>query len=107
MHRLLVEAGEEGEEGGRAMTLLELIRLRLNDAEKEPGAPGKLICAVDALADYVECKGALAHGDMRQWCWLAAYVVKLGTSHCRRDATTAAHQAVTDFDAFIEGEVPR
>jgi hypothetical protein len=89
------------------MTLVELIRQRLNEAEAEPGAPSKLIDAVDALADYVECQGALARGDMRRWCWLGAYLTKLGTGDCRRDATTAAHQAVTDFDAFVAGEVPQ
>jgi hypothetical protein len=89
------------------MTLLELIRLRLSEAEKEPITPseGMIIDAVDALSDYVECQGALAHGDMRRWCWIAAYVSKLGTGDCRRDATTAAHQAVIDFDAFVTGEV--
>jgi hypothetical protein len=104
-----------GEEGGSRMTLLELIRLRLEEAEAEPGAPGQLIDAVCALSDYVECKDALARGDVRRWCWLGAYLTKLGTARlrsehdpdCRRLAITAAHQAVADFDAFIASGQPR
>jgi hypothetical protein len=96
------------------MTLLELIRQRLDEAEAEPGAPGQLIDAVDALSDYVECKDALVRGDMRRWCWLAAYVAKLGAVTMRGEfapdsrlkAKVAALEAVADFDAFVAAEVP-
>jgi hypothetical protein len=95
------------------MTLLELIRQRLDEAEKESGAPSKLIDAVDALADYVETRGNLAHSDMRRWCWIAAYATSVATTNIRvqfgpeyrERARVAAREAVADFDAFVAGEV--
>jgi hypothetical protein len=94
------------------MTLLELIRQRLNEAEAVPGAPSRLIDAVDALADYVECQGALPRGDMRCWCWLGAYFATLGNVHVyphegRTLAKAAAYSAVSDYDAFIASVQPR
>ena len=93
------------------MTLLELIRLQLNEAEAEPGASSKLIGAVDALSDYVECQGAIGASTRRQF-WCAAYLTKLGTStmrghsDCRTAAKIAALEAVADYDAFVAAEVP-
>lgn len=98
------------------MTLLELIRMRLNEAEKEPLPPGSpsIIDAVDALTDYVECQGALASSDTRRQFWCAAYLVKLGAVTMRGEfapdsrlkAKVAALEAVADYDAFIAAEVP-
>jgi hypothetical protein len=96
------------------MTLLELIRMRLNEAEKEPITPseGMVIDAVDALTDYVECKDGLARGDMRRWCWIAAYATSVATTNIRvqfgpeyrERARVAARDAVADYDAFIAAE---
>jgi hypothetical protein len=97
------------------MTLLELIRLQLNEAEAEPGASSKLIGAVDALADYVECQAASNGVDTRRQFWCAAYLTKLGTStmrgelapDCRTAAKIAALEAVADYDVFVARELQR
>ncbi len=96
------------------MTLLELIRLRLSEAEKEPIDAGTamLVDAVDALTDYVEFRDAIVRGDTRRQFWCAAYLTKLGTStmrghsDCRTAAKIAALEAVVDYDAFVAAEVP-
>jgi hypothetical protein len=98
------------------MTLLELIRLRLSEAEKEPITPSEsmIIDAVDALSDYVECQAATTGADTRRQLWCAAYLTKLGTStmrgelapECRTAAKIAALEAVVDYDAFVAAEVP-
>lgn len=94
-------------------SLLEFVRLRLSEAEKEPISPGTamLVDAVDVLADYVECQGALGRGDMRCWCWLGAYFATLGNAHVyphegRTLAKAAAYSAVADYDAFIASGQP-
>jgi hypothetical protein len=90
------------------VTPLEFIRMRLEEAEKEPITPAEsmLIDAVCALSDVVESLDTAANSDMRRWCWIATYAAMQPSAH-RQRAINAAREAVEDFDAFFAGEVRR